>query len=365
MMLVEAIQASLLQEEAQAAALPKGDGHSAAAATIAAPGLAAPAAQAPVREPALAQAGSKAPGTAASPGLGASPGANPSAGRRSSGGLRGLFSLRGSARRSPGQAELRTPVPQAVPDEPAPAPDLAAQPLPAEQNAAREMLHAPGERDAAVAEGPGAAHAPISPEVAAGAAPQADSAQPAAPHPEQGCDAPAAPGLAPGSGPGFDLNNMRARAAAVRAARAWQPPGGVAELEAALPMVRDPTEELLASGEPWPSEKCRYAGGPRRSVGAAGQDSGGGAAPRACADGEVLRGNECGGAAAGAGARAVAGCGAGGKGGRAVPILADAGGGGDGAGAPHARDGPVKPPPQTPRGAMDYSALASGRWDEC
>jgi len=24
----------------------------------------------------------------------------------------------------------------------------------------------------------------------------------------------------------------------------------------------------------------------------------------------------------------------------------------------------VKPPPQTPRGAMDYSALASGRWDE-
>ena len=376
-MLVEAIQASLLQEEAQAAAPPNGDGHSAAAATVAAPGLAAPAAQAPAREPVLAQAVGKAPGTAGSPGLGASPGAHPGAGRRSSGGLRGLFGLLGSARRSAAQ-EPRAPVSHAGQAESAgvaggaaaapglAAPDLAAQPLPAEQNAAREMLHAPGERDAAGTEGPGtAANAQEISDAPASAEPRAGEVEPAAQGLEQGSDAPVAPGSAPGSGPGFELSDMRARAAAVRAARAWQPPGGVAELEAALPMARDPTEELPASGEPRPSDECRCAAEPRRSIGAVGQDSGDGAAPQARRDDEPLRGDESDGAAvAAAGANVDPACGAGGKGGRSVPILADAGGGGDGGGAPHAGDGPVKPPPQTPRGAVDYSALASGRWDE-
>ena len=378
MMLVEAIKASLLQEEGQTPALPNGGRHSTAAAADAAPGHAAPTAQALMRKPLLEQAGGKAPGAASSPGLGASPGANPSASRKSSGGLRGLFSLRGRARRGAAQGEARALVPRARQAEsagaasgaaPAPgpaAPGLAAQLLPAEQNAAREM-HAPGERDALAAEGPGA-----NPDFAAGAPPQAGKPQLAAQELEQGGSPPAAPEPVPGSGPGLDLDDVRVRAAAVRAARAWQPPGGVAELEAALPTAHSLIDGLPAGSEQRPSDGHGSAAEPGAGSqplwsdgrgGALRRDTGCDAPPRARGHSEPLPGSECGGAAA-ASTAIDAGCGAGGKGGHSVPILAAAGGGGDVAGAPHVDDGPVKPPPQTPRGAMDYSALASGRWDE-
>ncbi len=253
-----------------------------------------------------------------SPGPGAE-GAHPGR-RRASGGLLSLFKPRAGARRG------------ALAEQPDPAAgelEAAARSLPAEQNAAREMLHpAPlpdgleerlREAAAAAPAPPDCAASPADSPLAAGRAASAGSDRLPAGGERDGAELPVV-----GAGP--SIQDVRIRAAAARAARAWQPPDGSAEYEAALPACSADANAARAPG----SEAPEPAKPP----------------------GEL-------GLAAAARPGAGAGCGCTPKGGRAVPILAAAGGDGGGAAAVV-----VKPPPQTPRGAMDYSALASGRWDE-
>jgi len=331
MMLVEAIQASLREGGAAAPAPPSAQGplREGGAAAPAPPGTAGAdaAAAAPGSGPG---AGHAAPGGAEargalpvpdpSPGPGAE-GANPGR-RRASGGLLSLFKPRAGARRG------------AVAEQPDPAAgvlEAAAQPLPAEQNAAREMLHpAPPpegleerlrEAAAAASAPPDCAGSPADSPLAAGRAASSGSDRLPAGGERDGAGVPVA-----GGGP--SIQDVRIRAAAARAARAWQPPDGSAEYEAALPACGADAGAAQAPGSE-AAEPAKPPGEPEPA------------------------------AAARPGAGAGAGCGGTPKGGRAVPILAAASGDGGGAAADV-----VKPPPQTPRGAMDYSALASGRWDE-
>ena len=358
-MLVEAIQASLRDEEqaASQAGEPRG-----AAGAGAAPGLGSePGSLRPDDAQPPAPGAGAAAVARAHPGPGFDPkpdpiprGVNPGR-RRSSGGLLGLFRPRGSSNKRNTQGGAAegpapnasvpgpTPGPVAAPD--AAAPDPAAQPLPAEQNAAREMLHAPTERDSGVGSGclgsapdtvgrAGDSHsAPDEHALTEGQNPAHDPNPPSplAEQPQAAAEA---------------LADMRARAAAARAARAWQPPFGLAELEAALP-----------------------AGGNAQS--AAGTERGAAGAAAAGPTGEIGRrrpGSERVDASesmlGAAEDRRDPGCGGCAKGGGAVPIIAAAGSGGSTPRSDSAASRTVKPPPQTPRGAVDYSALATGRWEE-